>query len=382
MKVTIADPLLLRSVRPQDLRVYLQSKAWVERGALSEYGAVWLLRRSNQRPMEALVPNTADIDDYPARISDLLSVLEVVEERPQTAILVDIFNVLADVIRVRAADEGTSDGTIQLDDGVRLVRSARDMVLSAASSAADPKPLYPNRPSEQVRAFIQHSRMGQSETGSYVITVLSRIAPPTNLELIPGLSDPFERVVTRTLAEALQVVQRGANNALSNGDLKPLTESYRQGVSANLCDAIVEMSGPSRHALEIIFSWSPAYPIPADSPERVKLQPEHISIIEEAGKRLRETAPQEDFQLVGVVIGLQRAEGDILGKITVLGFVENKPRRVYLELASEAYEKAAGAHLARIPVSCTGELVKLGRTYVLKDVRTFDVVPQIAEDEE
>jgi hypothetical protein len=51
----------------------------------------------------------------------------------------------------------------------------------------------------------------------------------------------------------------------------------------------------------------------------------------------------EDFSLMGVVVGLQRAEGDVLGRVTVLGFVDEKPRRVYIELEEEAYSIAGEA---------------------------------------
>jgi hypothetical protein len=382
MKAVIRDVGLLRAVRPEDLRTYLESRGWTEGAAVSKFGSLWLLNRPGKRAFEALVPNTDVIDDYPARVSDLISLLEVAEERSQIEIVGDLMNSLSDVIRVRAASTDTEDGTIALDDGVRLVRSAREMMLSAASSAADPKPLYTSRRPEQAAAFVQHSRMGQSERGSYVITILSPIQPSKNREIIPGLHDPFERAVTRTLAVALEHIQEGAKRALSNGDLKVLTESVQHGVSANLCDAIVEMSGPKRQAIEVGFSWSPAVQIPEGATRRIEIKPEYISIIEEAGKRLRDTAPQEDFSLVGVVIGLHRAEGDIFGRVTILGFVDGRPRRVSLELGPPAYSEAGRAHISRTPVTCVGNLVKLGRAYVLKAIKSFDVPSPDSEPED
>jgi hypothetical protein len=374
MMTTIRDPRALHSIRPLDLRTYLEGKSWVLKAAASDFGAAWVLRRPGAKTVEVLVPATTEIDDYATRISDLLSTLESVERRSQTEILVDVANALADVIRVRSADEDTADGTILLEDGVRLIKSARDMVLDAASSAKDPKPIYPNRRSDEVAAFIERSRLGQSERGSYVITLISRLTPPANGQLLPGLHDPFERIATRTLAEALDTIRRGADHALSTGEIAPLTQAYRQGVSANLCDAVVEMSGPKQHLLEIRFSWSPAYTIPDDAIHQVEIRPEHIPIIEEAARRLRDNAPLEDFQLVGVVIGLQRAEGEAIGRVTVLGFVEGRPRRVYLELGSTEYGEAGRAHIDRIPVNCVGELVKLNRAYILRNIRSFVVV--------
>lgn len=381
MKAVVRDVTLLRAIRPEDLQVYLEANGWFRRAAVSKFGALWLLEKKGHRAFEALVPNTDVIDDYPARVSDLLDVLEVSEGRSQIEILVDVMNSRTDVVRVRATGADTEDGTIALDDGVRLVKAAREMMLSAASSAADPKPLYTSRRSEKVSAFVQHSRMGQSERGSYVITILSPVPPPMNREMIPGLKDPFERIVTRTLAEALEQIREGAESALSSGDLTGLTEGVERGVSANLCDAIVEMSGPRRQALEVGFSWSPALQIPEGATNRIVIKPQHIEIIEEAGKRLRDSAPQEDFSLVGIVIGLQRAAQDLIGRLTVLGFVDGKPRRVSLELGPSAYSEAARAHDSRTPVTCVGNLQKLGRTYVLKDVKQFDVSELFADSE-
>src|ERR1022692_3376588 len=99
MNATGRDFVLRRAVRPQDLRAYLQANAWREKAPFSEYGAVWVLNRPGQKTLEALVPNIVEIDDYSARVSDLLGVLELAEGRPQTEVIVDIVNALADVIR-------------------------------------------------------------------------------------------------------------------------------------------------------------------------------------------------------------------------------------------------------------------------------------------
>ena len=52
----------------------------------------------------------------------------------------DLVTADRDVIRVRAG--GKDDGAVALSDGVSLVSGARDMLLAAACSLSNPRPLY------------------------------------------------------------------------------------------------------------------------------------------------------------------------------------------------------------------------------------------------
>src|SRR5579872_565006 len=119
MIAVIRDPGLLRSVRPESIHLYLESRGWRPHLKVSEFGSVW--HSVQNRSIELLVPDTAAIGDYANRLGDLLADLERVENRSQLNILSDILNIIYDVIRVRSSNEDTADGTIRIDEGAHLV---------------------------------------------------------------------------------------------------------------------------------------------------------------------------------------------------------------------------------------------------------------------
>lgn len=111
-------------------------------------------------------------------------------------------------------------------------------------------------------------------------------------------------------------------------------------------------------------------------PREVLLPPDAIPIIEEAGRILRETSPVEEFELQGFVIALDRPAGAEVGTVTVLGFVEEAPRRIRIQLRDPDYHIAVQAHDQRLPIFCVGELLREGRSFVLNQPRQLRIGQQ------
>ncbi|MCA1994735.1 MAG: hypothetical protein LDL41_22210 [Coleofasciculus sp. S288] len=76
-----------------------------------------------------------------------------------------------------------------------------------------------------------------------------------------------------------------------------------------------------------------------------------------------------NLTIQGIVTNLQ--EGATAGKVTLMGVVVGKLRRIQLELAEPVYELAVKAYQARIPVVCQGDLLKQGRSFVLQNPHHF-----------
>ncbi len=91
------------------------------------------------------------------------------------------------------------------------------------------------------------------------------------------------------------------------------------------------------------------------------------------------TAPNVLVQ--GIVTTLQ--EGAFSGRVTLMGLVVSKLRRIQLELKEPAYELAVKAYQARMPVLCRGTLVKQGRSFLLQSPSQFTLdLESWAETEE
>ena len=136
-------------------------------------------------------------------------------------------------------------------------------MLAAACAALDKRVYYATRKAQRVMEYLARVRLGQSERGSYVLTILSPVAPELRpiqgeLPLPAEILEPYERRVARSAAcEALIALDEAARQAATNGDMGPFHAAVRRGVSANLCDAIVGLSTVSPgEDLDIHITWS------------------------------------------------------------------------------------------------------------------------------
>ena len=57
------------------------------------------------------------------------------------------------------------------------------------------------------------------------------------------------------------------------------------------------------------------------------------------------------------------------GRVTIYGSVEGVPRTVVTELSEAEHSLAVRAYEGRLPITCSGELVREGRSWTLKNPR-------------
>jgi len=378
MKVTIRDERALASTRPQELVAYLRSRGWHEHGTYRQVAGIW--RRAEQgEDFEILVPMDPELADFAARIADALETLEAVERRSQLDILRDVATSMADVVRIPATRADLRDGSMPVNDGVAFFTHARELMMAAACSAIEPRGVFAARRPAPATQYLDRARFGQTERSSYVVTVVSPV-PPRLVAGVQGegtneVEEPYERRVTTTLMRALGSAQRAADRAAATGNLAAFQEAVADGVSANLCDALVGLSAgcDAGSDLQVSIAWAPARPGPADVPRAVRVSVGAMPIFGEAARIFRATSPLPEFELHGFVSRLERAEAASEGSVTVVGLVEERPRKVELRLGEPDYSIAARAHLERAAVVCLGELRKRGSAWVLDHPRGFAV---------
>lgn len=82
-------------------------------------------------------------------------------------------------------------------------------------------------------------------------------------------------------------------------------------------------------------------------------------------------ASVRNIEIQGWVIELP--EGDRSGTVTMMGFVVRKLRKIEIGLSELEYNLAFKAYQERLPVVCTGDLIKEGNTSILKNHRNFSL---------
>ena len=378
MRIDVGNRGLLQSLAPIEVAAYLRAHGWHEQAGITRDTALFTLGND----FEVMLPLSSNLRDFPLRMMDALATLEIVEGKDKTEILADLSTSASDVIRVRLADPDARDGSLPLDRASEIISKAYDMVLAAACSAADSKYFFSSRKPQPASEYMRNVRMGQTERGSFVITILSRVTPglvPAQSGIFDTVPEPFERKVTERLADALTAIDSSAKAAIATGNLETFDKAVTQGISANLCDALARMSDASGAGrdVDVSFSWARVRPTSRSPSLCYRVGRDIVPVLREVARVFKSRSPQEDFDARGSVIRLVRVPPDATGgEVTIAGFVEGTPRNIWLRLDGEDYARAADAFTRRLLISVTGVLQKDGRRYRLhnpKEVRSFSV---------
>ncbi|MFM7166196.1 MAG: hypothetical protein ACKO3T_13230 [Planctomycetaceae bacterium] len=376
MKVDIRDVAAMQALRPLEVVTYLRARSWIQQPPTA-HGSVWVKGEADEQ-MEAVVPMDPQRRDFALRMGELLQTIAVAEDRSQVDVYSDLLTTCADVIRIRIDDPELTDGTLPIEAHAVIAQKVRDLLLAAACSALQSRAIWHKRKPAQAVDQVRRLRIGQTERGSYIITVISRVSPELHLPQDGQGMDaepPYERKVTQMLATSLATLDQVSATAALNQEFSVFERSVDKGVSANLCDAVAGLWGDDdrNRNLEFTFSWSVARPVDAQIPRRINFGSDRIPIIREASRVMKERSPYEDYELDGAVVKLERAEGQPTGKVTIIGAIDGKPHRVSLELADPHYGLAIKAHHQQQPIHCVGTLVKAGRGYTLRDARDVSI---------
>jgi hypothetical protein len=90
----------------------------------------------------------------------------------------------------------------------------------------------------------------------------------------------------------------------------------------------------------------------------------------------------DNTEIEGFVVKVDREEGEKIGKVVMMGFVVNKLRKIYLEVKEVDRALALKAYQDRIPVTCSGDLVKVGGSFALQNVHGFALMLEEAKGDE
>jgi hypothetical protein len=161
-------------------------------------------------------------------------------------------------------------------------------------------------------------------------------------------------------------------------DLQPFLSRTGEGVSANLCEALVRL-GHGGTPFEVRFQWARQLPAQVGA-GRFRFDPGVIEVLRKAGKELRVSLPDGDIVIEGDVKRLSRERGDG-GQVRVQGRIEtvfgSTDQPVTVFLPGRLYQRALRAHGRHRQVRITGR-VDGGR---IGPIRRLEIVEAPSTDE-
>lgn len=367
---------------PATVAAFLGASGWTVQSS-NDAREVWTLSEGLSTVARLLLPVDPTFVDYDVRMHEALVRLCKFTGWDLQDLTTNIQSIRSDILYIRA-DQYTQDGTIPLRQARELIDGAYSLLESAARAALDPRPRYQGRKPVAVTNFVEDDiRMGHTQRGSFVITVMTRLDEAEEIPLTPDeqatatngvdVQDdslelyesvripPFQRQVMTTLASALEETADLAATA----DFGNLDRAISLGVSANLCNSLSQMTQfDGLRALDLSFRWSPREPDHPELESPVSLNRDRIPRLDQISERLTRAPEPVNASIFGQVTRLERGEEDDEGIVTVAGYLGRSQRRsVRLYLSGNDYDYAIRAHRSRTPVTVAGTLERRGASY-------------------
>ena len=380
MKIQLNDSSALKELTPANLMAYLKSKQATFKGDFGTVASIWELNGK-----QLLVPNSSSYIDYASAVSKILNILENIETRDQLAIYKDIHNSTFDIIRVRNTHENSQDGTLGLSESVTLLTHTKEMLYSVACSVATGKPFYSRRKPQVADDFMKRLRCGQTEYGSFVVTILSPVTPelsPTQLPL-PSIEvepeESYERKVIPGVQTALESLNEAGRKAAEQETIDPFILGVKHGISANLCDAVVGLQETAGNGfIEISISYALNRRQRQVCPS-ITISRDYIPYFRAASKQIKDIAPKTDQVIRGPIIAAKRRNpDDPYGQVTIQDI--NLGHKVIVTLEDDDYTHAVTAHRDRGLIELSGTMQCKGHMYYLTNFENIKFIDNLWEE--
>ncbi|CAD6562578.1 hypothetical protein ACFQ3P_37415 [Paraburkholderia sabiae] len=353
------------------LQSYLIATGWADDGAFGPFASIW--HRADHNDAQVLLPISEEADDFWPRLADAVLAIAEFEQRPTADVIAAVSGRFGDVISIRVIHEDVESGTIPAIDGVALNENALEL-LTAASMSYLTKRQYHQRPTAVTNAFLETLRLGQTEKGSYVVNLFAQLPEPSESQ--PALDNVhMTNNVIANLSSGLKALSHAIRaKGKRKDEHKALDEAVAAGASANMCDALIGISGRDKNrAFEISIT-----PLRSggDTPTSVRFafQKEKIERLEKASEYYRRTYTARNKTVQGYIKRLDRAHGERHGTILVAALVENTEKMVEIDLGPADYKRAISAHASDAEVRCSGDVLIKPRSAILLNPAGFQVV--------
>lgn len=366
--------LFIKDIIPIRLEKYLHSCGWDEDGFVSDKAKVWHRPEEKYFDLEIIQPLDDNLRDYSQRMYEAIHVLSEFEGRSSAKIIQEVINFDSDIVKIRVVSPDVDGGAIPIDDGVLLFEKAKDLLVSSSLSAFNKKRFYSGSWPAAVKVFLDTLRFGQTERGSYIVNVIAPIIRFSNMD-IPEADSSITRSISNNLARSLRATSVAVEKYEKTNNVICFEEAVSSGVSANLCDAIIGISGSARNRdVEIAIELSVSERNTQEIIKIHKFPSRHMPILGTASEYYKGNFVIKNYEAYGLVIRMDHEPTEDHGVIRVASLVNGTTKNVSIQLGLDDYWEAVKAHKPKLPVTCQGDLHVTPRSANLVDPRHFKVV--------
>ncbi len=204
--------------------------------------------------LELSFPRRASLVDFRERLADAITSLAAIEDKAPQSILRRIARINRDALCTRVIPAGGNElNSVTFSAAAHYVADLQTLFSYAATVENNPTPHF-GRASNVGSEFVEECRFAHTFRGSFGFVVETPPLPEaTNVTPLPSMT--FPRRVMERLATGFDLVRQG----VANDDITTVSNNYREGLNANLCETVIKMSGrASRTSTEFSVNFGGA----------------------------------------------------------------------------------------------------------------------------
>lgn len=338
---------------------------------------------------QVTIPLDKKLRDYKNAMYDSVCKIAYVEKKSVEQLMLYLLNPNTDILKIRLDKKEVESGNIMFDDAIQLFDNAKKLIAATALDVINPKKMHYGRINEPVRNFLSQCRFGQTEIGSYVVSVICPFVDFPKTEGYKKLNAFFDEEqyaysLTREVINRLMTNVATIKQKIDDGNLESLA-NYDSPISSNFYEALSGLSMDTEDTtVEFMAEWSPTVksnqckynrilitndyyePIRTIISKITEYTNERIETVDKI-KRLevapisdsREYGTIERTEIVGKIIELKAApviDSREYGTIVIYVGDNARVKSVTVKLDREDYDKAVAAHQHGKAVKVVGDL--------------------------
>lgn len=167
---------LTEKINPHAVVRYLKDTGWMQYKTKKEYIKIFQKITEKEEFYQVIIPIDKTLADYKKAMFDAIEQIAFLEGQSTEQLMLYLLNPNTDILKIRLQKKDVEAGSIFFDDAINLFENAKKLIAATALDVLHPKHIHQGRPEEAVSQFINNCKFGQTEIGSYVISVVCPFA--------------------------------------------------------------------------------------------------------------------------------------------------------------------------------------------------------------
>lgn len=215
----------------ENFETFLTSEGFTQTDVLGNKAVLFQFKNGES----VLLPLSKEFSDFELRMADLVSSIADILKMSRDVVSKTVSSVGFDIFRIRTGI-GRESFSVDLDDALDLLHNGYALVDYSAVFATSrvPVPFIQGRRTKEVATYLDTVRMGQTEPGSFVLTLL--LPNIRNSDLVE--ESPLNVALGQRVSDALALGLSSSKEALSTSSR---VAAARHPFTANFATALAEI---------------------------------------------------------------------------------------------------------------------------------------------